>query len=187
MGIYRIESEHFGGEVKVISHSIFEDHRGYFSVPFRRDEFAELGLPTEFVQDNHSLSCGGVIRGLHFQLYPQMGKLMRVISGQALLVTVDLRYESPTFLGYHAIMATPADRIQVWAPHRFARGFYALESYTEVQYKCTGMFSAEHDQAVAWNDPDIGIEWPITNPILSEKDRNAPTVKEWLEKSRLDF
>ena len=107
MGIYKIESEHFGGEVKVISQSIFEDHRGFFSVPFRKDEFAELGLPTEFVQDNHSLSCGGVIRGLHFQLWPPMGKLMRVTAGRAYLVTVDLRYESPTFLKYHATHVVP--------------------------------------------------------------------------------
>jgi dTDP-4-dehydrorhamnose 3,5-epimerase len=180
MGIFKLESEHFGGEVKVISSSTFDDHRGFFSVPFRKDEFAELGLPTEFVQDNHSHSYKYVVRGLHFQLYPPMGKLMRVTRGSALLITVDIRYESPTFLKYLAVEATERNNLQVWAPHRFARGFCALDYNTEVQYKCTAMFDPEGDKALAWNDPDIGIEWPITNPILSEKDRNAPTVAQWL-------
>jgi dTDP-4-dehydrorhamnose 3,5-epimerase len=111
-----------------------------------------------------------------------MGKLMRVTRGAALLVTVDIRYESPTFLQWWTEEATEENRIQVWAPHRFARGFYAFDDDTEVQYKCTAMFDPEGDRALAWNDPEIGIKWPINNPILSEKDRNAPTVAQWLGK-----
>jgi dTDP-4-dehydrorhamnose 3,5-epimerase len=185
MGLFRIESEHFGGECKVISSSAFDDERGFFSVPFRKDEFAKLGLPTEFVQDNHSCSRANVIRGLHFQLGPPMGKLMRVTRGRAWLVTVDIRYESPTFLQWWMELATPNNRIQVWAPHRFARGFCSIEDNTEVQYKCTAMFDPEGDKALAWNDPDIGIPWPIEDPknlLISEKDRNAPTVAQWLGK-----
>ena len=177
--IYRIESEHFGGAVKVISLDVFSDNRGYLSIPFRQDEFAALGLPTEFVQDNHSRSIKNVVRGLHFQLDPPMGKIMRVTRGTAWLVTVDLRQDSPTFLQYLGVMANAENQRQVWAPAEFARGFAAMEDNTEVQYKCTGMFDKAGDSAIRWDDPAIGIAWPVGNPILSEKDINAPSVAEF--------
>jgi dTDP-4-dehydrorhamnose 3,5-epimerase len=181
MSIYKIDSEHFDGSVKVISQTVFDDNRGFFSVPFRHDEFKVLGLPTNFVQDNHSRSIKGVVRGLHFQLWPPMGKIMRVTRGEAFLVTVDLRRDSPTFLDWIGVNASEDNRLQVWAPAEFARGFCALSDDTEVQYKCTGMFDPQGDSGIFWNDPAIGIDWPVKNPILSEKDRNAPTVAEWLK------
>jgi dTDP-4-dehydrorhamnose 3,5-epimerase len=177
MNMFKIDAEHFGGEVKVISPAkTFADDRGFFSIEFRKDDFQSLGLPTEFVQDNHSRSAKNVIRGLHFQIDPPMGKLMRVTSGTALLVTVDFRPDSPTFLQWVSVEASADNRVQVWAPAMFARGFCALSDNTEVRYKCTGYFDAKGDDGVRWDDPDVGVDWPIKDPLLSERDRNAKTV-----------
>ena len=183
--MFRLHSEDFGGVVKVIEPTgVFGDERGFFSVTHREDDFRELGLPTDWVQSNHSRSIKNVIRGLHFQPWPPMAKLMRVSRGGAYLVAVDLRRESSTFLKWTAVLATEENRRQQYAPAEFARGFCSLSDVTEVQYMCTGFYDARGDQGVAWNDPAIGIKWPIENPILSERDSNAPTVVAWL-KSRL--
>jgi len=184
MNMFQIDSEHFDGAVKVISPTQkFSDSRGSFYIDFREDDFASLGLPFQFVQLNSTRSMKGVIRGLHFQLNPPMGKVMHVTSGSAYLVTVDLRHESPTFLQWHSVEATARNRIQVWAPSRFARGYCALEDNTDVQYKCTDYFYAAGDDAIAWNDPDIRVDWPLlpTWPwpwVLSERDRAAKTLRE---------
>ena len=171
--MFKIDSVHFD-EVKVISPvSTFKDHRGEFNVSFRRDDFKALGLPYYFVQDNVSVSKKNVIRGLHFQLNPDMGKLMTVTAGRAFLVAVDFRRFSPTFLQWHAVEATAENKIQVWAPSDFLRGFCSLEDGTEVRYKCDGYFDSKADSAVAWNDPDINIDWPVEEPILSTRDRSA--------------
>jgi dTDP-4-dehydrorhamnose 3,5-epimerase len=171
--MFRLDAVHFG-EVKVISPTrTFSDSRGEFAVEFRKDDFKELGLPTEFVQDNSSRSVKNVIRGLHFQMNPPMGKLMRVTSGRALLVAVDFRPESPTFLQWTGVEASAENRIQVWAPATFARGFCSLTDDVVVRYKCTGYFDAKGDDAVRWDDPDISVKWPITDPLLSERDRTA--------------
>ncbi len=176
--IFKIESEHFGGEVKVISSTRFPDNRGYYTIPYREDEFATLGLPTKFVQDNYSRSVKDVIRGLHFQLDPPMGKLMRVTSGAAFLVTVDIRPSSPTFLKWLSLVVSEDNGLQIWAPSEFARGICSLTDNCVVQYKTTGMFDAKADSAVRWDDSDIGIDWPVTNPIISKRDLAAPTVEE---------
>ena len=178
--IFKIESEHFGGEVKVISSTRFPDDRGYYTIPYREDEFAALGLPTNFVQDNYSLSVNNVVRGLHFQLDPPMGKLMRVTSGIAFLVTVDLRPDSPTFLKWLGKEVSESNGLQIWAPAEFARGICSLTDNCIVQYKTTGMFDARGDSAIRWDDPDIGIVWPVKYPIMSKRDLAAPTVKEYL-------
>lgn len=171
--MFKIDSVHFD-EVKVISPTeVFRDDRGEFSVTFRRDEFRELGLPYYFVQDNCSVSKKNVIRGLHFQLNPDMGKLMTVTSGRAFLVAVDFRRFSPTFLQWHGIEATAENRIQVWAPSDFLRGFCTLEDNTEVRYKCDNYFDGQADSSVAWDDPDINIGWPIKDPLLSDRDKYA--------------
>ena len=176
MNMFKLDAVYFD-EVKVISPTqIFSDIRGEFAVEFRKDDFQALGLPTEFVQDNCSRSVKNVIRGLHFQVDPPMGKLMRVTSGAAFLVTVDFRPKSSTFLQWVGIEATAENRIQVWAPADFARGFCSLTDNTEVRYKCTGYFDAKGDDAVSWNDPYIGVKWPITDPLLSERDRAATTI-----------
>lgn len=168
------------GEVVVLVGKAYEDARGYFMETYREDQFRELGLPESFVQDNHSCSKKGVVRGLHFQWEPAMGKLMRVTRGAAFLVAVDLRVGSPTLGKWVGIEATAENRKQVWAPASFARGFCALSDRVEVQYKCTGIYNAKAESAIRWNDLQIGIEWPVREVIISEKDRKAQTIAQWL-------
>jgi len=175
----RIESRHLE-DVVVVVPEMFRDGRGFFSEIFRADQFEAFGLPTQFVQDNHSRSVRGVIRGLHFQWSPPMGKLMRVIAGAAFLVAVDIRKGSPTLGEWVGIEATSENRRCVWAPAGFARGFCALSDGTEIEYKCTGIYNSKAESAIRWNDPAIGIRWPIADPIISEKDRNALLLAEWL-------
>lgn len=176
---FEVESRHLG-EVVVLVGKAFADQRGYFMETYREDQFREMGLPGSFVQDNHSYSKRGVVRGLHFQWEPPMGKLMRVTRGAAFLVAVDLRLGSPTLGKWVGVEATPENRRQVWAPASFARGFCALAEDVEVQYKCTGAYNGKAESAIRWDDPDIGIDWPIRDAIISEKDRNAQTLAEWL-------
>lgn len=166
--------------VIVLSADAYADDRGYFMETYRQDQFEALGLPGTFVQDNHSRSKKGVVRGLHFQWSPPMGKLMRVTRGAAFLVAVDLRLGSPTLGKWVGVEATPENRRQVWAPASFARGFCALADDTEVQYKCTGTYNGKAESAIRWDDPAIGIDWPMTNVVISEKDRNAQTLAQWL-------
>lgn len=167
-------------EVVVVVPEVFKDSRGFFSETFRADQFKLLGLPTEFVQDNHSRSTRGVVRGLHFQWAPPMGKLMRVTLGSAFLVAVDIRKGSPTLGKWAGIMASDENRRQVWAPAGFARGFCVLSDVAEIQYKCTGIYSSHAESGILWNDPQIGIEWPLTEVQLSDKDRKAQTLAQWL-------
>ncbi|MBZ5564091.1 MAG: dTDP-4-dehydrorhamnose 3,5-epimerase [Acidobacteriia bacterium] len=176
----KIESRHLG-EVAVLVPQVFRDERGYFLEAFREDRFGELGLPATFVQENHSYSRKGVLRGLHFQWDPPMGKLMRVTRGTAFLVAVDLRLGSPTLGKWVGIEASEENRRQVWAPASFARGFCALSEDVEVQYLCTGVYNSRAESAIRWDDPDVGIEWPVKPSLISEKDRQAQTLKEWLQ------
>ncbi len=176
----RIESRHLD-DVLVVVPDIFQDSRGFFSETFRADQFEALGLPTQFLQDNHSRSTRGVVRGLHFQWAPPMGKLMRVTIGSAFLVAVDIRKGSPTLGQWVGIEASADNRKCVWAPAGFARGFCALSDVTEIQYKCTGIYNGKAEAAIRWNDPAIGIQWPIADPIVSDKDRNARSLADWLD------
>jgi dTDP-4-dehydrorhamnose 3,5-epimerase len=181
----RIESKHLE-DVVVIVPEIFQDSRGFFSETFRADQFRELGLPTEFLQDNHSQSSKGVVRGLHFQWEPPMGKLMRVTAGAAFLVAVDIRKGSPTLGRWAGVEATAANRRAVWAPAGFARGFCALADGTEIQYKCTGIYNGKAESGILWNDPAIGIEWPLRDVIVSDKDQKARPLEQWLASSESD-
>lgn len=181
----KLESRHLG-EVAVLVPEVFQDSRGFFMETFRTDQFKELGLPTEFVQDNHSRSARGVLRGLHFQWDPPMGKLMRVTLGAAFLVAVDVRKGSPTLGQWVGVEASAENRRQVWAPAGFARGFCVLSEFAEIQYKCTGLYSNKSESGIRWDDPKIGIKWPITDPSLSEKDRNAQTLEQWLARPESD-
>ena len=176
---FRIESEHLGA-VKVIVPQVFEDHRGYFMETYRKDVFTDLGIPDEFLQDNHSRSVKGVIRGLHFQWRPAMAKLMRVTVGAVFLVAVDIRKGSPTLGQWFGLEVSAENKRQVWAPAGFARGFCVLSDVAELQYKCTATYNPATEGSIRWNDPEIGIEWPVKAPILSEKDANAPSLAEWL-------
>lgn len=175
----KIES-HSLDDVVVLVPEVFRDPRGFFAETFRVDQFKQLGLPTEFVQDNHSRSVRGVVRGLHFQWQPPMGKLMRVTVGSAFLVAVDIRRGSPTLGQWVGVEASADNMRMVWAPAGFARGFCALSDVTEIQYKCTGIYNNKAESAILWNDPEIGIKWPLTDVTVSEKDRNARTLADWL-------
>ena len=177
----RVESRHFG-EIVVLVPEVFQDSRGFFMETFREDQFKALGLPSHFVQDNHSGSVKGVVRGLHFQWDPPMGKLMRVSLGSAFLVAVDIRTGSPTLGEWFGIEVSAANRRQVWAPGGFARGFCVLSEVAEVQYKCTGLYNSKGESGIRWNDPQIGIKWPVNEPCLSEKDQKAQTLEQWLAK-----
>ncbi len=181
----KIESRQLG-DVVVVVPEVFQDDRGFFSETFRADQFEALGLPTTFVQDNHSRSSKGVVRGLHFQWEPPMGKLMRVTSGAAFLVAVDIRKGSPTIGQWVGVEASAGNRRCVWAPAGFARGFCALSDATEIQYKCTGIYSNKAESAIRWNDSAIGIKWPLTDVVVSDKDRNAQTLSEWLASPKSD-
>lgn len=178
---FEIESVHLG-KVKVVRNRVFPDDRGFFMEVYRQDHFSELGITDQpFVQDNHSRSTRGVIRGLHFQWEPPIAKLMRVTMGTALLVAVDIRKGSPTLGQYVTLEASEENKLQLWAPPSFARGFCVLSEVAEIQYKCTGIYNPKGEGGIRWNDPQIGIEWPVDNPVLSAKDDEAPTLAQWLE------
>ena len=167
-------------EVKIVVPAAMRDDRGFFMEVYRQDLFAELGLPDRFLQLNHSRSARGVIRGLHFQWDPPMGKLMRVTLGRALLVAVDIRIGSPTLGKWIGVEMTADEPRQLWAPASFARGFCVLSDHAEIEYLTTGTYNRATESGIRWNDPAIGIEWPVTNPILSAKDGTAQTLGEWL-------
>ena len=169
-------------EVVIVIPEIFRDERGFFFEVYRQDQFKNLGLPDAFVQLNHSGSVKGVLRGLHFQWDPPMGKLMRVTRGKAFLVAVDIRKGSPTLGKWFGTVASEENVIQVWAPAGFARGFCVLSDYAEVQYLCTGVYNNKCESGIRWNDPEIGIDWPIKNPTLTQKDQSAQTLTEWLKR-----
>jgi dTDP-4-dehydrorhamnose 3,5-epimerase len=166
-----------------LEHEKFEDNRGYLMEVFRRDDFRDLGLPELFPQLNESRSACNVIRGLHFQWDPPMGKLMRVAEGTAFLVAVDIRHDSPTLGRWVGEIISAEDTRQIWAPAGFARGVCALADNTRVQYLCSGAYSGTTDSGIRWNDPEIGIRWPVSKPLLSEKDQRAQTLREWLTRS----
>lgn len=169
-------------DLVIIEPDVFPDERGFFMESFHAGKFADAGLPTNFVQDNHSRSEFGVIRGLHFQWEPPQAKLMRVPVGKAFVVAVDIRKNSPTLGKWHGTIISEDDKRMVFAPVGFARGFCALADRTEVQYKVTGLYNQQCESGILWNDSEIGIKWPIENPILSEKDANAQTLAKWLNR-----
>lgn len=169
-------------DVRLVVPRPFADERGFFMEAYRRDTFAALGLPTDFVQLNHSRSVRNVVRGLHFQWEPPMGKLMRVVVGRAFLVAVDLRLGSPTLGRWVGVEASAEDPLWVWAPASFARGFSVLSDVAEIEYLCTGTYNPAAESGIRWDDEAIGIRWPIEPgaAILSAKDRSAQSLAEWL-------
>jgi dTDP-4-dehydrorhamnose 3,5-epimerase len=167
-------------DVLLLEHETFEDDRGYFMEVYRRDVFREMGLPELFVQLNESRSARNVIRGLHFQWEPAMGKLMRVAEGAAFLVAVDIRHDSPTLGRWVAETLSAEDRREMWAPAGFARGMCSLTDKTRVQYLCTGTYNGGAESGILWNDPEIGISWPVSDPLVSAKDRGAQSLQQWL-------
>lgn len=158
---------------------VFRDERGYFFESYRSDILMEAGLNLVFVQDNESKSQKGVLRGLHFQNPPHsQGKLVRVIKGAALDVAVDIRKESPTYGQHMTYELTEDNKTMLWIPEGFAHGFLTLENDTIFQYKCTGYYNKEAEGSIRWNDPELGIDWQILSPVVSDKDKNAPLFRE---------
>ncbi len=145
---------------------------------FNQQGFENAGLPSNFVQDNHSRSRKGVLRGLHYQFPQWQGKLLRVLSGAIFDVAVDIRPDSRTFGQWYGIELNDENRLQLYIPPGFAHGFATLSESADIAYKCTSLYKAEDDAGIAWNDPDIGVEWPVENPLVSEKDAAAPPLSQ---------
>lgn len=169
--------------VYILEPTVFEDHRGFFMESYNKRDFEEIGLFFDFVQDNHSLSVqAGVLRGLHFQLNPKaQTKVVRCLKGAIYDVVVDIRKGSPTFGKWIGVILTEHNRRQIVIPKGFAHGVLTLVPNTEILYKVDEYYSPEHDRAIRWDDPDLKIDWPINNPILSDKDKNAPFLKDILD------
>ena len=163
-------------DVKIIEPSVFGDERGFFMETFRVDEFNEHCAPRTFVQDNHSKSSQGILRGLHYQLENTQGKLVRVTAGEVYDVAVDMRKSSPTFGQHVGVILSGDNKRQLWVPEGFAHGFYVISESAEFVYKCTDYYEPEHEVSLLWNDPQLNIQWPLVNnkaPALSAKDENG--------------
>jgi dTDP-4-dehydrorhamnose 3,5-epimerase len=158
----------------IIEPKIFGDERGFFLETFQAERYAELaGITLPFVQDNHSRSSKGVLRGLHFQKTKPQGKLVRVVKGEVFDVAVDIRHGSPTFGQWEAVILSEENKTQFWVPPGFAHGFIVLSNTADFEYKCTDYYDPSDEGSVLWNDPDLDIPWPIVTPILSNKDASA--------------
>jgi len=163
----------------VLETPVFGDDRGYFFEGYNRDKLLQLGLDINVAQTNISESQEGVVRGLHFQNPPfAQGKLIRVLKGAVLDVVVDIRKNSKTFGKYYTIELSEQNKLALWVPAGFAHGFKTLENNTLFYYDCTEVYSKEHEGGIRWNDPEIGIDWGIADPILSPKDKVAPLLKD---------
>ena len=166
-------------DVFLIAPRVFGDARGFFLESYNKRAMAELGIDAEFVQDNHSRSSKGVLRGLHYQIRQPQGKLVRVTAGEVYDVAVDLRRASPTFGKWTGMVLSAENKRMAWIPPGFAHGFYVVSEYAEFLYKTTDYYAPEHDRTLLWNDPDLGIAWPLDGePALSEKDRNGKRLSE---------
>ena len=174
-------------DVIIVKPEVFEDDRGFFSEIYRKDQFKELGLPDDFVQLNHSKSPKNVLRGLHFQWEPPMGKLMRVIIGSAYLVAVDIRKGSPSLGQWVGHKVSAENKLIIWAPAGFARGFFVLSEFAEIEYLTTGIYNAACESGIAWNDPEVAIDWPVDNPILSKKDQKMQSLSDWLKRDDSNY
>ncbi|EQB0888076.1 TPA: dTDP-4-dehydrorhamnose 3,5-epimerase [Raoultella ornithinolytica] len=166
-------------DVKIIQPKVFGDARGFFLETFERKRYQELlNIDLEFVQDNHSRSSQGVLRGLHFQTQNPQGKLVRVVRGAVFDVAVDIRPESPTFGQWEGVILSEENKTQFWVPPGLAHGFVVLSDIADFEYKCTDYYNPAHENCLIWNDPDINIEWPNNSPLLSDKDKQGRTLKE---------
>jgi dTDP-4-dehydrorhamnose 3,5-epimerase len=165
----------------LIEPQLYRDERGFFTEVYQKRHFDEFGLVAEFVQDNHSRSMNGVLRGIHYQdLSAPMAKLVRCTSGRIFDVVVDLRLGSPQVGKWFGVELTEENMRQIYVPIGFGHGFVALSPTADLQYKCTGYYEPSAEGAVAWNDPDIGVKWPITDPIVSARDRRAISLRDYL-------
>jgi dTDP-4-dehydrorhamnose 3,5-epimerase len=168
-------------DILLIEPTFFGDDRGFFMETYQAQQFYEAGIDIDFVQDNHSGSRRGILRGLHYQIRHTQGKLIRVISGEIYDVAVDLRRSSICFGQWISFSLSSNNKHQVWIPPGFAHGFYVLSEWAEVVYNVSDYYSPEWERTLLWNDPELGIEWPLLNgeyPILSEKDARGTPLRE---------
>jgi dTDP-4-dehydrorhamnose 3,5-epimerase len=163
-------------DIFVIEPKVFGDERGFFMETYQAQRFAAAGIETDFVQDNHSKSRKGTLRGLHYQIQQAQGKLVRVIAGEIFDVAVDIRCSSPTFGRWVGSYISAENKLQLWVPAGFAHGFYVLSEWAELVYKTTDYYAPQWERTILWNDPDLGIDWPLLNNcplILSDKDKQG--------------
>ncbi len=163
-------------DVKIIEPAVFGDERGFFLESWNKSTFADAGLPTNFVQDNHSRSSQGILRGLHYQTQNTQGKLVRATTGRVFDVAVDIRRDSETFGKWVGVELSESNHRMLWVPEQFAHGFYVLSETADFQYKCTAQYDPEHEVSIRWDDPNLAIDWPLVageQPSLSEKDRSG--------------
>ncbi|MCB1670489.1 MAG: dTDP-4-dehydrorhamnose 3,5-epimerase [Gammaproteobacteria bacterium] len=167
-------------DVLILEPQVHGDHRGFFMETWRKTWFKERGIDLDFVQDNQSRSTAGILRGLHYQVNRPQGKLIRVIEGTIFDVAVDLRRSSPTFGRWVGVSLSAENRLQLWVPPGFAHGFYVTSEFAQIVYKCTEYYSPDDERILIWNDESIDIEWPLlgSQPVLSEKDANAPLLRD---------
>jgi dTDP-4-dehydrorhamnose 3,5-epimerase len=165
-------------EVLLIVPDVHRDSRGFFAETYHASRYQEAGLGAPFVQDNHSRSGRGTLRGLHAQIARPQGKLVRVTQGEVFDVAVDIRRGSPSFGRYVSALLTADGFEQLWIPEGFAHGFCVISETAELQYKCTDFYDPTSELTIAWNDPDIGIRWPVERPLLSAKDRDARNLSD---------
>jgi dTDP-4-dehydrorhamnose 3,5-epimerase len=158
----------------ILEPAVFGDARGYFYESYNREKYAELGIHAEFVQTNVSRSARGVLRGLHFQWPNPQGKLVSVLEGEVYDVAVDIRRGSPTFGQWAGVMLTAENKRHFWIPEGFAHGFCVLSEFATFSYQCTALYDRNTDAGIRWDDAAIGVDWPISEPLLSEKDAKAP-------------
>jgi dTDP-4-dehydrorhamnose 3,5-epimerase len=179
---YRLEG------VLLIETDYFRDERGFFIESWHQQRFAEHGLDVRLVQDNHSRSARGVLRGLHYQdMTAPMGKLVRCTVGRVLDVAVDLRVGSPTFGQWLAEELSEDNMRQLWIPPGFGHGFLTLSESADVQYKCSGYYTPSAEGSVAWNDPEIGVDWPIADPLVSRRDGSAQSLKDYVSRPAFTY
>ncbi|CAI1181182.1 dTDP-4-dehydrorhamnose 3,5-epimerase [Serratia entomophila] len=165
--------------VKIIQPKVFGDARGFFLETFEKKRYQEmLSIDLDFVQDNHSRSSRGVLRGLHFQKVNPQGKLVRVVRGEVFDVAVDIRPGSPTYGAWEGVILSEENKTQFWVPPGLAHGFVVLSDLADFEYKCTDYYNPAQEGCLLWNDPQVGIEWPIDNPLLSEKDKVGKLFRE---------
>jgi len=163
----------------IIEPKVFGDHRGFFLETFQAERYRDMaGINLPFVQDNHSRSAKGVLRGLHFQKTKPQGKLVRVVSGEVFDVAVDIRPSSPSFGLWEGVVLSEDNKRQLWIPPGFAHGFVVLSDTADFEYKCTDYYDPSDEGCLIWNDPAMAIDWPLANPTLSAKDSTAPTFAE---------
>ncbi|MDA9919690.1 dTDP-4-dehydrorhamnose 3,5-epimerase [Porticoccaceae bacterium] len=160
----------------IIEPKVYGDDRGFFLETFQAERYASAGITLPFVQDNHSRSSKGVLRGLHFQKTKPQGKLVRVVRGEVYDVAVDIRLGSPTYGRWEAVVLSEDNKKQFWVPPGFAHGFVVISDSADFEYKCTDYYDPSDEGSLLWSDPDLNIPWPIDKPILSEKDAQAPLL-----------